>query len=68
MQALLCPGDSLAPEVAQDFRSGIVAGRTCDAASRMASRAAQIETLDRTAIIRVAQHRTRLGAMIMPEA
>ena len=36
-----------------------MAGRASDPASRMASRAAQIEPLDRTPIIRVAQHRTR---------
>jgi AraC-like DNA-binding protein len=44
MQALSCPGDALALEVTQDFSSGIVAWRTGDAASRMASRTAQIET------------------------
>jgi len=59
MQALSCPGDALALEVTQDFSSGIVAWRTGDAASRMASRTAQIETRDRTSIIRVTQHRTR---------
>jgi hypothetical protein len=52
-------GDAPAPEIAQDFASGIVAGRACDAASRVASRAAQIEASDRTPIIRVTQHRTR---------
>ena len=50
---------ALALEVAQDLPSGIVARRTGDAASRMASRTAQIETRDRTSIIRVTQHRTR---------
>ena len=59
IQALSRPGDALALEVAQDFPSGIVAWRTGDAASRMASRTAQIETRDRTSIIRIAQHRTR---------
>jgi hypothetical protein len=59
LQALSCPGDALALEVTQDLPSGIVARRTGDAASRMASRTAQIETRDRTSIIRVTQHRTR---------
>jgi hypothetical protein len=59
MQALSCPGDTLALEVAQDLPRGIVARRTGDAASRMASRTAQIETRDRTSIIRVTRHRTR---------
>jgi hypothetical protein len=59
MQALSNPRDALALEVAQDFPSGIVAWRTGDAASRMAAGAAQIETRNWTAIIRVAQHRTR---------
>ena len=36
-----------------------MAGRARDTASRVASRAAQVETSDRTPIIRVAQHRTR---------
>ena len=36
-----------------------MARRPCDAAARMASRAAQIQALDRTSIIRMAQHRTR---------
>ena len=59
MQALSCPGDAFALEVTQDLPSGIVAWRTGDAASRMASRSAQIETRDRTSIIRVTQQRTR---------
>src|SRR3984893_15895401 len=59
MRALSCPGDALALEVTQDLPSGIVARRTGDATSRMASRTAQIETRDRTSIIRVTQHRTR---------
>ena len=59
MQALSCPGDTLTLEVTQDFPSGIVAWRTGDAASRMASRTAQIQARDRTSIIRVTQHRTR---------
>src|SRR3979490_1697288 len=59
LQALSCPGDALALEVTQDLLSGIVARRTGDAASRMASRTAQIETRDRTSIIRVTQQRTR---------
>jgi hypothetical protein len=50
---------TIALEVTQDLPSGIVAWRTGDAASRMASRTAQIETRDRTSIIRVTQHRTR---------
>ena len=50
---------TIALEVTQDLPSGIVARRTGDAASRMASRTAQIETRDRTSIIRVTQHRTR---------
>ena len=53
------PRDAPAPEIAQDFASGVVAGRTGDAASRVASRAAQIEARDRTPVIRMAQHRTR---------
>ena len=40
MQALSNPGDALALEIAQDFSSGIVAGRTGDATSRMAPGAA----------------------------
>ena len=59
MQALSNPGNALALEVTQDLPSGVVARRTGDAASRMASRTAQIETRDRTSIIRVTQHRTR---------
>ena len=59
MQALSNPGDALALEVTQDLPSGIVARSTGDAASRMASRTSQIETRDRTSIIRVTQHRTR---------
>src|ERR1700726_4272414 len=59
MQALSKPGDALALEVTQDFSSGIVARPTGNTASRMASRTAQIETRDRTSIIRVTQHRTR---------
>jgi hypothetical protein len=59
MQALSNPGDALALEVTQDLPSGVVARRTGDAASRMASRTAQKETCDRTSIIRVTQHRTR---------
>src|ERR1700730_500820 len=59
MQALSNPGDALALEVTQDLPSGVVARRTGDAASRMASRTAQIETRNRTSIIRVTQHRTR---------
>jgi hypothetical protein len=59
IQVLSRPGDAFALEVTQDLPSGIVARRTGDAASRMASRTAQIETRDRTSIIRVAQHRTR---------
>jgi hypothetical protein len=56
---LSCPGYALTPKIAQDFASGIVARRASDAASRMSSRATQIEPLDWTPIIRVAQHRTR---------
>lgn len=57
--SLSYPGDALAPEIAHDLASGVVAGGACDAASRMGARAAQIETRDRTPIIRVTQHRTR---------
>src|SRR5580704_19282003 len=59
MQALSCAGNALALEVTQDLPSGIGARRTGDAASRMASRTAQIETRDRTSINGVTQHRTR---------
>ena len=59
MQALSNPGDALALEVTQDLPSGVVARRTGDAASRMGSRTAQIETRDRTSLIRITQHRTR---------
>ena len=48
-----------APEIAQDFASGVVARRASDTATRMTSRAAQIEARDRTPIIRVAEHRAR---------
>jgi hypothetical protein len=57
MQELSCPHEGLPLEVAQDFPSGIVAGRTSDAAPRVASRTAQIKTRDRAAIVRVSQHR-----------
>jgi hypothetical protein len=59
MQALSIPGDALALEVTQDFPSGVVAWRTGDAAPWMASRTAQIQTRDRTSVIRVTQHRSR---------
>src|SRR5882672_1071523 len=52
------PGHEIGPaQIAQDFASGIRAGRGHDAAAGMGARAAHVETLQRPAILRVARER-----------
>src|SRR5437868_10520983 len=52
------------PQIAQHFPRAVVAGRAGDAAARMGARAAQVEPLERSAIVRVAQHRSRRPELI----
>src|SRR3954471_18841344 len=50
-------GRELPVEVPQHFARAVVAGRARDAAARMGAGAAQVESLDRAAVVRMAEQR-----------
>src|SRR5712671_2021513 len=55
------------PEVPQDLARAVVARRAGHAAARMRARAAEIESLDRAAVVGVAQKRARRPELIEGE-
>src|SRR5258707_1993588 len=53
--------------ILQDRLRGVVAGRPGDAAARMRARAAVVEAFERSAVVRIAQHRPRPEQLVERE-
>src|ERR1700722_13409357 len=60
-------GDSPAPEVGDDLARCVVPWHAGDAAARMGSRAAHVQSLERSTVVPVPEHRPRREQLIEAE-
>ena len=60
--------DASTPEIADDFARGIVSRGARDTAARMSARTAHIQSVQRTAIVAMAQHGPRREHLVEAQA